>query len=149
MNSGIIIGVTVAMFAALLAAIAALYGRLRDLEDKMAIVTTQVSPLWKQVESRIAAELHHPHPRYAEMDQLLEQLEARPLQLSDASRLRLKELLSLRAVDTHPDITPQQRSSAALMLGVMDKVLEETAMAADAPIPVPDPPPFPDMSADK
>jgi hypothetical protein len=43
----------------------------------------------------------------------------------------------------HPDITPQQRSSAALMLGVMDKVLEETAIATDKPIPLPDAPPFP------
>jgi hypothetical protein len=107
---------------------------------------TQMSPLWAQVQTRIASELHHPHPRYHEMDVLLEKLESKPTLITNNERSRLRELLSQRAVDTHPDITPQQKSSAALMLGVMDKVLEEVAIASDAPIPVPGPPPFPQVN---
>jgi hypothetical protein len=140
----IIAGMVVALFVAFLGAIGLVYSRMRTMELKMVELGTQVSPLWAQVQARIAKELHHPHLRYKEMDKLLEKLEAKPLTLADGERTRLKELLSIRAVDTHPDITPQQRSSAALMLGVMDKVLEETALAGDNPIPVPDSPPFPD-----
>jgi hypothetical protein len=78
------------------------------------------------------------------MDTLLEQLEA--LTISEVGRAQLKVLLAERSQDMHKDITDQQRSSAALMLGVMDKVLEETAIATDSPIPSPTPPPFPDST---
>lgn len=140
------------VLAAMLAFMSTLYFQLRkgreqvreedrkwkaQIEADMVQLKTQMSPLWAQVQSRIAAELHHPHPRYAEMDKLLERLETVPLQMSPAERDRLKELLRLRSLDMHPDITPGQRSSAVLMLGVMDKVLEESALKDN-------PPPFPD-----
>ena len=112
-------------------------------ETALTTLGTQMSPLWAQVQARIASELHHPHPRYKEMDGLLEKLETKPTTISMEERTELKGLLGQRAVDMHPDITPQQRSSAALMLGVMDKVLEETAIATDQPIPLPESPPFP------
>jgi hypothetical protein len=139
----IIAGMVVALFVALLASVSLIYSRIRSMEIKMAELSTQVSPLWAQVQSRIAKELHHPHIRYKEMDLLLEKLEAKPLELSSDERARLKELLKHRSKDMHPDITMQQRSSAALMLGVMDKVLEETAIADNAHVPQPDAPPFP------
>ena len=135
------IGLVVASFGALITAVVSLLKRIRAMELQLNTVSTQMSPLWAQVQARIAAELHHPHPRYKEMDKLLERLETKPSTITNGERVRLKELLSLRAVDTHPDITPQQRSSAALMLGVMDKVQEETAIATDHAVPVPDSPP--------
>jgi hypothetical protein len=112
-------------------------------DQSLIVLGTQMSPLWAQVQARIASELHHPHERYKEMDTLLEKLESKPSVLTVPERNRLKELLSQRTQDFHEDITPQQRSSAALMLGVMDKVLEETAIASDLPSPTPDAPPFP------
>jgi hypothetical protein len=121
----VIAGMIVALFAALLGSVALLYSRIRAIELKVTELSVQVSPLWARMQSRIAAELHHPHPRYSEMDSLLEQLEA--LTITDEGRTRLKILLEIRSKDMHTDITPAQRSSAALMLGIMDKVLEESA----------------------
>jgi hypothetical protein len=121
--SGIIVGVAVALFATMLVAIGALYARLRDIEKQMAVVTTQVSPLWARVQAQISSDLHHPHPRYFEMDKLLERLEA--LTITTAERVRLKELLGERAVDMHPDITESQRKAARAMIPVMDLVVLE------------------------
>ena len=97
--------------------------RLDAIEKDVARLGTQMSPLWARVQKQIAGELHHPHPRYKEMDTLLEELEA--LTISEAGRKRLKELLLLRSVDTHADITPEQRLSAKILISVMDKVLAE------------------------
>jgi len=94
------------------------------INSRLDILSTQVSPLWARVQSEIAGELHHPHPRYAEMDTLLEKLEA--LLITEDERVRLKELLVQRSLDMHEDITDSQRASAKLMIGVMDKVLKET-----------------------
>src|ERR1700719_3058349 len=101
------IGLVVASFGALITAVVSLLKSIRAMELQLNTVSTQMSPLWAQVQARIAAELHHPHPRYKEMDKLLERLETKPSTITNGERVRLKELLSLRAVDTHPDITPQ------------------------------------------
>jgi hypothetical protein len=95
-----------------------------EIDKKVGILDTKVSPLWSQVQLRLSNDLHQPHPRYAEMDTLLERLDS--LVITPPERDRLKELLKERAADHHPDITDGQRSSALLMLGVMDKVLEES-----------------------
>lgn len=143
MTQSLVSGLITALFVLLATIVGALYARLRKLERQTDINTTQLSPLWKQVEARIAKELHHPHPRYEQMDRLLEKLGAVPVTITDDERSTLKELLKQRSLDMHEDITNEQRSSAALMIGVMDKVLEETAIRTDAPVPTPDPPPFP------
>lgn len=84
---------------------------------------TQMSPLWATVQARISEDLHHPHPRYFEMDRLLEALEN--MTISVSGRSRLKVLLHERSVDMHPDITEAQRRSAKAMIPVMDLVVIE------------------------
>ena len=149
MNPNYIFTILTIFFSAILALMSALYLQARSskrateahlverlegidkqfgiLTNQLSILSTQVSPLWARVQSQIASELHHPHPRYAEMDKLLEKLEAKPDELDDVERARLKTLLLERSIDMHEDITDSQRSSAKLMIGVMDKVLIEKA----------------------
>jgi hypothetical protein len=97
--------------------------KMNDQAVEIATLKTQVSPLWAQVQARIAADLHHPHPRYFEMDGLLEKLEA--LTITPDERARLKALLNERAHDMHPEINADQRKKAAFMIQVMDLVLVE------------------------
>jgi hypothetical protein len=89
----------------------------------IAKLETQMSPLWSRVQARISSDLHHPHPRYFEMDRLLEKLEA--LTITMEERQRLKVLLLERSTDTHVDITDAQRKSAKAMIPIMDMVLLE------------------------
>lgn len=118
----------VTAFGVILTAIVAFgvatHRRIRQLELEKVRMDTQLSPLWANVQSRIADELHHPNPRYAEMDTLLEQLEA--LTITVDGRTRLKKLLEERSKDMHQDITEGQRTSASLMILVMDKVVVES-----------------------
>jgi len=99
----------------------------QDIDKQLTVLNTQVTPLWATVQAKLTADLHHPHPRYLQMDKLLEKLDT--LTISDDERIVLKELLVKRSVDTHEDITEGQRESALLLLGVMKKVLTE----ADTP----------------
>src|ERR1043166_993086 len=91
----------------------ALYAKIVQVDRRLTELRGVVSPLWSRIQSQIASQLHHPHPRYAEMDTLLELLE---METIDAEgRARLKDLLAQRSVDMHEDISPSQRSAAALM----------------------------------
>ena len=114
----------VAFFTVSLTAVIAFCVRLskaaKERDREIAVLKTQISPLWARVQRQIAEDLHHPHVRYKEMDTLLEELEA--LTLSEGDRARLKVLLVERSTDMHPDITPAQREKALLMLHVMDIV---------------------------
>lgn len=98
-----------------------------ELKRSMATVNTQMSPLWARVQAQIAADLHHPNPRYAEMDGLLETLDA--LSITPDERSRLKVLLLERSKDMHEDISEEQRKKAAFMVTVMDMVLAEKAIS--------------------
>jgi len=120
---GIVIAAFSVLLTALLAFVVRLNARLNDFDKIITRLDTQVSPLWAQVQARISSDLHHPHPRYFEMDTLLEKLEA--LKISDTERDRLKVLLRERSVDMHEDISESQRQSAKIMSGVMDKVVLE------------------------
>lgn len=98
-----------------------------DLIDRqLTILGVQVSPLWAAVQKKISGDLHHPDPRFKEMDVLLEKLEA--LTIDDSGRIRLKELLIERSHDTSVD--DEQRASATIMIGVMEKVLIEAETKA-------------------
>jgi hypothetical protein len=123
LEQGLLISLFSVSLAALLAYVVRLNGKLSEQEKEIAILKTQISPLWSQVQARISADLHHPHPRYLEMDTLLEKLEA--LTISSEERLRLKVLLQERSVDIHYEISNEQRAEAKLMIGVMDLVLDE------------------------
>lgn len=127
METTLLISLISGTFLMLLGAILAYTVRINARQAKqgedIAILKTQVSPLWAKVQAQIAADLHQPHPRYAEMDKLLEKLEA--LTISDEERGRLKELLLERSKDAHPDISEEQREKAKLMIVVMDMVLIE------------------------
>lgn len=97
--------------------------RIRALEDKFLELRTQVSPVWLAAQSKMIEELHHPNPKYAEMDGLLEKLDNNTL--LPPERARLKVLALLRAVDFDPEITDLQRASALILGSVMDKVVIE------------------------
>ena len=103
--------------------------RLLKLEIDMATVGTQISPLWAQVQAKIASELHHPNPNYAAMDRLLEKLEA--LTITGDERIALKLLLLKRSRDMSPEVSEDERKSAILMIQVMGKVLIEAASIQD------------------
>lgn len=104
--------------------------RLTVIDSQMAMLMTQVSPLWAAVQSKIAKDLTHPHAQFQEMDELLRDLEA--MKLSTAGKARLLVLLEERIHSTDPLVTEQEKESARLLEGVMEKVLEEAE--DDAPL---------------
>ena len=124
LETGILVAAFSVCLAAILAFVVRLNGRLNEFDKVITRLDTQVSPLWAQVQARISSDLHHPHPRYFEMDILLEKLEA--LTITNDERERLKVLLRERSVDMHEDISESQRQSAKIMSGVMDKVVLES-----------------------
>ena len=97
--------------------------KINDQAGDIRVLQTQVSPLWAQVQARISADLHHPNPKYHEMDRLLEKLEA--LTITPAERVRLQTLLVERSADMHPDITESQRQAAKVMIPLMNLVVIE------------------------
>jgi hypothetical protein len=117
----------VTVFGALLVAIFGLMGymakRLGKLVNDVSILQTQMSPFWASVERIVSKDLHHPSPRYAEMDGLLEKLDV--LTITPDERDRLRVLLVERSEDQHDDITESQRQKARLMIPLMDVVTEE------------------------
>jgi hypothetical protein len=119
----------VAFFTVVLTAMIAFCLRLsvaaKKRDEEIAVLKTQISPLWARVQKRISDDLHQPHARYLEMDGLLEKLEG--LTITPNDRERLKVLLAERSIDMHPDITPVQRGEAMLMRHVMDLVQMERA----------------------
>jgi hypothetical protein len=138
--SELAVGIIVATFTVVLAAILAFIVRVNSRQAEMALalakLEVQVSPMWATVQARMSSDLHHPHPRYLEMDVLLEKLEA--LTITPAERDRLKELLVVRSVDIHKDITDSQRKSAVAMIPLMDLVVleaEETKNIAKGILP--------------
>lgn len=106
-------------------------GRIQTQADEITTLKTQMSPLWARVQKQISENLHQPHPRYFEMDRLLEKLDA--LVITDKERIRLKILLEERSKDFHEDISEQQRKEAAVMIKIMDLVLIEEANSDSAP----------------
>jgi hypothetical protein len=122
--AGLIVGSFTIFLAAILAYCVRINARQSEQAIDIATLKTQVSPLWARVQARISEDLHHPHPRYYEMDKLLESLEA--LTITTDERIRLKELLLERSVDMHEDITEEQRKKAQLMIQVMELVLLES-----------------------
>jgi hypothetical protein len=104
---------------------AALIAWQAKVDTQMAVLLTQVSPLWAAVQSKIAKDLTHPHKQFKEMDGLLEKLEA--LSITDEERVRLRDLLKERATSQDAEVNDEERASAKLMIGVMEKVLSEAA----------------------
>jgi hypothetical protein len=98
-----------------------LQATVRDMATSIAKLEIQMSPMWQRLQSQFSSDLHHPEPRYAEMDALLEKLEA--LTITNGERLRLRYLLLQRSTDT--DVTEEQRTKAAMMIQIMKMVLIE------------------------
>ena len=121
------LGPAAAIAAVILSAILAYFVRvnaqLKKQSEEITELKTKVSPLWAQIQSRIASDLHQPHPRYMEMDQLLEKLEA--LTITKDERARLGVLLQLRSQDMSGDVSEIQRHEANLMMQVMHIVVLE------------------------
>lgn len=132
-ENSILIGVVVAAFGAGFTAIFAYLRTLNadivSIKVAMSKLDTQVSPLWAKVQAQISADLHHPHPQYKEMDDLLEKLEA--ITITSEERARLEVLLVQRSHDMSPMISNSQRESAVIMIQVMKKVLRE---AEESPV---------------
>ncbi|MGC2234271.1 MAG: hypothetical protein WBA09_22410 [Candidatus Acidiferrum sp.] len=123
LEQGLLISCFSVSLAGLLAYVVRLNTRMGEQDKEIEILKTKISPLWMQVQARISSDLHHPSPRYLEMDALLEKLEA--LTITDEERTRLKVLLEERSTDMHAEINDEQRAKAKLMIGVMDLVLDE------------------------
>jgi hypothetical protein len=125
--SPILAGIIVATFAFGLGAMAlflrSMNATVVELSKDMREIKTKVEPFWAKVQQKMSADLHHPHPRYLEMDGLLEKLEALTITLGERGRLKI--LLMERSTDMHPDITADQRQTAATMIHVMDLVVTE------------------------
>lgn len=101
----------------------ALTERLFKMDAQLAVLGTQVSPLWAAVQSKIAKDLTHPSVQFHEMDELLRRLEA--LTITPKERQRLHDLLIERTTSVDPEVSEAEKESAKLMIGVMDKVLKE------------------------
>lgn len=99
--------------------------RIELLERTIVEVTTQVKPLWAAVQAKIARDLTHPSPQFQEMDDLLKKLNL--LDITDEERVRLGVLLDERIVSTDPEVSEDEKDSARLMKGVMEKVIGEAA----------------------
>lgn len=110
------------------ATLATIQADIHLMQTQIAVLTTQMSPLWSSVQSKIIAELHHPSKQFKEMDILMEQLEQ--LKITSDGTKRLKVLLLERSVDTSPEVSAEERASAILLLSVMDKVIDEAARVA-------------------
>lgn len=89
----------------------------------------QVKPMWERVQRQLSEDLHHPNPKYKEMDGLLEKMDANDLNITETERLKI--LAAARSKDMAPEITDSQRASATILATVMDKVLEEKAKTGE------------------
>ena len=94
-----------------------------SVETRMAVLNTQVSPLWLVAQQKLSADLHHHGERYQEMDALLEELDALTIDKFPGHREALERMLIARSQDRHEDITDDQRDSALALLIIMRKVL--------------------------
>lgn len=97
--------------------------RIGALESRVEMLNMQLSPFWAAVQTKIAADLTHPSPQFAEMDSLLRSLQN--LTIGSAERDRLEVLLHQRAVTDDPEVSEDEKKSARLMIGVMEKVVIE------------------------
>lgn len=143
MNPSLLNGLAITAFGVILAALIGLVirqdTRLSKLEMKVSNQAVKIEPLWKRVQDQISNELHHPDPRFAEMDELLEQLEN--LSISVTGRERLKVLLVERSSDM--EVRQGQRNAAVLMLTVMEKaVLDDVARSEASKL---EPPAYPEL----
>lgn len=94
-----------------------------SVDRQMAVLLTQVSPLWAALQTKVAKDLTHPSEQFHEMDELLRRLEA--LTITDVERERLRVLLLERSTSQDPEVSEEERESAKLMIGIMKKVLDE------------------------
>lgn len=99
----------------------------KDVEDRLTKMEFPVATLWAKVQRQLAEDLHHPNIAMAEMDDLLEKLEKVEISVSETARL--KELLIARS--ENPNTPKTEQASARIMATVMDKVLEEAALAKE------------------
>lgn len=105
--------------------------RLDAVEKQLAQMDFKITPMWAKVQRQISEDLHQPHPRFKEMDGLLEKLDNETIDNYPGDRTKLKKLLLERSVDMDPEITDSQRASAAIMATVMDKVVAENKIEGE------------------
>lgn len=122
---GLLVTLALRRSSATIADKAALLAWQSKVDQQMAVLLTQVSPLWAAVQSKIAKDLTHPSIQFQEMDELLRRLEA--LTITDDERERLHDLLRERSTSQDPEVSEDERASAKLMIGIMEKVVAEAA----------------------
>lgn len=97
--------------------------RVQAWDVRWATLSADVSPLWATLQKKLSADLTHPDERFRGADVLLRKLEA--LTITAAEREQLTLILQQRTVDE--TVSASERSSAKIMLEVMEKVLTEAA----------------------
>lgn len=111
-----------------LAAIGALYRRVRMLEAGAVKVATQVEPLWSMIQAKMARELTHPSREFHVADDLLVTLVEGDI--SETGRQRLLDLMEQRVTDPNPKIGVLERETAGAMAFVMRRAQEEKETSA-------------------
>lgn len=121
--TGLLVGLFLAFVGLFISFVRSVKSDIAKLRVDVKEVQTKVAPFWARVQQQMSADLHHPHPRYLEMDGLLEKLES--LTITEDERLRLKQLLIERERDFHDDISTDQRKTASAMAIIMDMTVSE------------------------
>lgn len=87
-----------------------------------------VVPYWRAVQTKLIADLTHPHEAAERVDELLRRLEADPeMEMTDEDRQELLEGLARRAAGEDPKIGEDERRKAQIFPLVMEEVQKEAA----------------------
>lgn len=116
--------------------------RIVELERQVLTLDFPVKLLWAKAQQNAADALHHPKPRFKEMDDLLDKLNLKDinqngdiLPMTDADTARLKELLFHRTTDMSEGVTDYEREQAKIMPILMDnKIIEEQKGTGTTPL---------------
>lgn len=128
--------------AKLVTAIDKIKDRQESMERQILTLDFPVKLLWAKAQGHAADALHHPEPRFKEMDDLLDKLSLKGLDrngdilpMTEKDTARLKELLLHRSTDMSEDVTHYEREQAKIMPVLMDnKLIEEQKGTGKEPL---------------
>jgi hypothetical protein len=105
---------------------------LDQLQQEVAALKTQMSPLWATIQAKLADALHHPHPESRELDGYLEKLEKLILKPDELPRLR--QLLQEIIESPKPDIDEKAKAQMLLLAIPLATGERHNLIAADAKV---------------
>ena len=88
------------------------------LETRVSVLNTLLLTPYRQLEIKVAEELHHPDPAFARRDQLIERLNMEPPTITPKERKELEQLLRKVGI-------PSEDAQKALLLLLMPKAQQE------------------------